>query len=931
MRAGLITILQTLTPESSTVLNHSISEAGRRNHNQTTPLHVAATLLAAPANYLRQACIRSHPNSSHPLQTRALELCFSVALERLPSAQSEPAVTEPPVSNALMAALKRAQAHQRRGCPEQQQQPLLAVKVEIEQLIISILDDPSVSRVMREAGFSSPAVKAMIEQNLNSSGNSSSCSNVSINRNMYLSQRVCRNDENLYLNPRLQQKSMSFGVSSGARSDDVKRVVEIMSKTRKRNPVLVGEFELEFVKREILLGVRNGEFGFKDVEMVSVIPGKVNELIEVIEAKVSSNGRVIVDLGDLKWLVEQASMDGGVDIGREAVGEIGKFVTRCAVENGKVWLIGAASCETFMRCQVYHPSIESDWDLQALPISSRSSFPGRIGPNGMFGSSLESLNSFRNFSTMMSNSPRMPPCCPKCYHDYEQELAKLKEAEKSALEAKSNLPQWLQNAKARSESESETEAKMPHQSQINDQELQKKWIDVCSRIHPNHNQNQNQNQSLMFSRMVTGFVPNRLLSQCQSPTSQQRESPRSPVRTELFLGPQEAREDLPVKDFLGCISSEPQAKGKFVNSADTDSFKKLLKGLMKKAWWQPEAAYTVATTVTQCRSRGTVWLVFAGPDRVGKKKMASVLAEHVCGRDPITVCLGSRHDEDENHDMGTGFRGKTVLDRIVEVVRRNQDSVIVLSDIDEADMLVRGSIKRAMERGRLMDSHGRDISLGNIVFVLTGNWSTNNFDEMLEEKPGELRFKLAVCEKRSKRRADWLLEGTMSAKQQKKVGSALSLDLNLAMDVEEDRTDTSDLTIEQGDENMHFAITSLPQDLVGPNDGVVVFKPVQFGLIRREIEKTVKNAFSTIIDSKLSLEVDETTLDNMLSGIWFGKTSLEDWAAQVLVPSFQKLVEHLPPSVEDMVVRLESDRDLEQVNHDCGWLPSNINVMVDTV
>ncbi|GJX28082.1 hypothetical protein Tco_0236161 [Tanacetum coccineum] len=70
----------------------------------------------------------------------------------------------------------------------------------------------------------------------------------------------------------------------------------------------------------------------------------------------------------------------------------------------------------------------------------------RSGPNGMFRSSLESLNSFKNFSTMTSNTPRMPPCCPKCYHDYEQE--------------------------------------QPHQSQITDQELQKKWIDICSRIHP---------------------------------------------------------------------------------------------------------------------------------------------------------------------------------------------------------------------------------------------------------------------------------------------------------------------------------------------------------------------------------------------------------------------------------------------------------------
>ncbi|VVB10862.1 unnamed protein product [Arabis nemorensis] len=54
---------------------------------------------------------------------------------------------------------KRAHAHQRRRCVEQQQsqqnQPFIAVKVELEQLVVSILDDPSVSRVMREAGLSS--------------------------------------------------------------------------------------------------------------------------------------------------------------------------------------------------------------------------------------------------------------------------------------------------------------------------------------------------------------------------------------------------------------------------------------------------------------------------------------------------------------------------------------------------------------------------------------------------------------------------------------------------------------------------------------------------------------------------------------------------------------------------------------------------------
>ncbi|KAL2473158.1 Double Clp-N motif-containing P-loop nucleoside triphosphate hydrolase superfamily protein [Forsythia ovata] len=168
MRSGLSTIQQTLTSEAANVMNHSIAEAGRLNHGQTMPLHMAATLLSSPSGFF---------------QCRALELCFRVALERLPTAQNMAPVMEPPISNVLMAALKRAHAHQRRRCPEQQQQPLFAVKEKLEQLIISILDYPSVNRVMREASFSSPAVKAKIEQSLNSSAHANhhaSATNVSL-------------------------------------------------------------------------------------------------------------------------------------------------------------------------------------------------------------------------------------------------------------------------------------------------------------------------------------------------------------------------------------------------------------------------------------------------------------------------------------------------------------------------------------------------------------------------------------------------------------------------------------------------------------------------------------------------------------------------------------------------------------------------------
>lgn len=425
MRAGLSTIQQTLTPEAASVLNHSIAEAGRRNHGQTTPLHVAATLLSAPSGFLRQACIRSHPNSSHPLQCRALELCFSVALERLPTAQNMAPGMEPPISNALMAALKRAQAHQRRGCPEQQQQPLLAVKVELEQLIISILDDPSVSRVMREASFSSPAVKATIEQSLNSTSHNHHHhhhhpGNVSLGTFGGIGPRMLTSpiaspspttapstavplpNRNMYVNPKLKQGIS--GPLGNQRNEDVKRVLDILMRSKKRNPVLVGESEPEAVVKELLRRIEKGDFGLdgplKNVQVISVdkellcdksqIAAKINELGSLIESRINDNGGgVILDLGDLKWLVEQPVNFGGSgsvpqqqqmisETGKTAVVEMGKLLARFSENNSisKFWLIGTATCETYLRCQIYHSSMENDWDLQAVPIASRSPMPG---------------------------------------------------------------------------------------------------------------------------------------------------------------------------------------------------------------------------------------------------------------------------------------------------------------------------------------------------------------------------------------------------------------------------------------------------------------------------------------------------------------------------------------------------------------------------
>ncbi|KAK4431930.1 protein SUPPRESSOR OF MAX2 1 [Sesamum alatum] len=1061
MRAGLSTIQQTLTPEAASVLNQSIAEASRRNHGQTTPLHVAATLLGSPSGFLRQACIRSHPNSSHPLQCRALELCFSVALERLPTAQNMGSPgSEPPISNALMAALKRAQAHQRRGCPEQQQQPLLAVKVELDQLIISILDDPSVSRVMREASFSSPAVKAAIEQSLNSStshghhhqhhvaGGNVNFGGIApriLSNPGQLTTPLMQNpspivplaNRNVYMNPRLQQgTAISMG---NHRGDEVKKVLEIMMRSKKSNPVLVGDSEPEAVVKELLRKIENKELEsdgiLKNAQIISVekgllsdktqIPAKIKELEGVIESRIGSGG-VILDLGDLKWLVEQPSSFGGVqhhhhqqpvvsETGRVAVVEIAKLLARFRGDGGnednKLWLIGTATCETYLRCQVYHSTMENDWDLQALPMASRSPLPGmfpRLGAERLLSNPVEPLSPLKAVpsplpglvSRVTENLDPAPRTsfCPQCSENYEKELARLAAIEKSFSEAKQDatrpsLPQWLQSAKLDT-----TDANVTDQSHGKDsgllskqktQELQKKWRDTCLHLHPTFHQNSRSDRHAPPTLSMTGLYDPNLLARpmlqpklqmakplgealqlntnqiTRQPAQRTTSPPGSPVRTDLVLGRKgtesctpERITDNQVKDFLGCISSEPtKLLDKFANALDADTYKKLLKGLMEKAWWQAEAASAVASAITRCRlgggkrrgagSRGDIWLLFTGPDRVGKKKMASVLAEQICGASPTTICLGTRRDDEESD---VNLRGKTAIDRITEAVRRNPFSVIVLEDIDEADLLVRGNIKRAIERGRLADSHGREVSLGNAIFILTGDWSTTNPEasrdgHFLDEKRlasiagGNWQLGLIVRERSAKRPASWLHDEDRPLKPRKELGSGLSFDLNLAAaDTNDDKTDgshnSSDLTIDHDDEHglvdRHFSITSVPHDLLNNIDDSVVFKPVDSAFVRREIKKTISLKFSMIMDDHLSVEVEDDVLEKIVGGLWHGRTSLEEWIEKVLVPSFDQLKSRLSSderssSVVQLVVKSDSGR-WGKSNGSGNWLPSSIVV-----
>ncbi|KAL2250917.1 protein SMAX1-LIKE 4 [Sesamum indicum] len=547
MRAGACPSQQTLSAEAASVLKHSLSLARRRGHAQVTPLHVAATLLSSRTSLLRRACLKSQPHQpSHPLQCRALELCFNVALNRLPATPGPLLHAQPSLSNALVAALKRAQAHQRRGSIEQQQQqqqqPLIAIKVELEQLILSILDDPSVSRVMREAGFSSTAVKNNLEDSTNSVSSVFQCYNYT-SGGIYSTpsspptetQREVLNPSSGFWHSHLlsyaseqnpflfspQKKPVSNPISDAYSSlkEDIKVVLEVLLRKKRKNTVIVGDSlsMAEGLVEEVMRKVERGDvpeelksahwikFQFSSVPLRFMKTEEVEMNIADLKRKVdsfASGGRgVIIYTGDLKWAVDSGNdeKEEGLSTGKEGcfyspvdhfIAEMGKLLSWYNSSNSRVWLMATANYQTYMKSQMKQPPLDVQWTLQAVSVPS-----GGLGLSLNATSVQESrINFSQNQSQVLDNKPfsvkeeqDVLTCCPECTSNYEKEAGLKSIQQKSFLLNSTNkdsengsaqLPFWLK----------------PHgvEAQVKDDlvQLRRKYNKLCQSLHQgSHNPN----------------------------------------------------------------------------------------------------------------------------------------------------------------------------------------------------------------------------------------------------------------------------------------------------------------------------------------------------------------------------------------------------------------------------------------------------------
>ncbi|GEK89212.1 ATP-dependent Clp protease ATP-binding subunit [Alkalibacterium putridalgicola] len=474
------------------------------------------------------------------------------------------------------------------------------------------------------------------------------------------------------------------------RDKEIERVIEILNRRTKNNPVLTGEAGVgkTAIVEGLAMKIVNDEVPHKlqDKEVIRLdvaslvqgtgIRGQFEERMQQLMNELKDNDNIILFIDEVHEIVGAGSAEGSsMDAGN---------ILKPALARGELQMVGATTLNEYRK-------IEKD------PALERRLQPVRVNEPTIE----ETLTILKGIQ--------------KQYEDYHH-VKYSDKAIKSAVELSHRYIQdrFLPDKAIDLLDESGSKKNLTIQS-VDPKSLEEK-IDEAEKQKQESLEKEDYEKAAFYRDQVTKY---KEMIEQQTPQSEQPE-----VTEQDIINIIEIKTGIPV----GELKEKEQAQ-----------LKDLDKALRHHVIGQDEAVDKVAKAIRRNRiglrqkNRPIGSFMFVGPTGVGKTELAKTLALELFGSKDAYVRLDmseymEKHSTSKLIGSPPGYVGYDEAGQLTEKVRRNPYSLILVDEVEKAHPDVLHMFLQILDDGRLTDAQGRTVNFKETIIIMTSNAGTTNVE-----------------------------------------------------------------------------------------------------------------------------------------------------------------------------------------------------------